>query len=1479
MITKKQMIIGALLIIFTSLAIYVTLEGQNVRIRVDNDKTTFYIYENRWLISGVEYNKLFNGTRLVTRNVSGIHIETFNDSNSFTIIRHTPYNNGAKIIDTYYFEGNITSKENFPVSHIIQILNGKGLIFEYSVTNLLYNGTTKNAVSPERFGRGMKVSWESGSYWAKVYQSGILKVRYRVNNTNQNFSIRLFDPLDTLLPSSTHKAYYIYNDPLLSTPSNAVTVFQDDEYNKTNVSDNNRMSCRANPPSGETYKCHQRFTFNLSSYPVSDINSITYKIESYYQEAGAGVPYGYVYYKNQTSGVWIEYASLTTIETDYTQSFTSGFSDLINSTTKLFEVAVTGQEWWDVEPAIIYVYVDYAELQVNYTTAGAYFEYSLNSTNSTIAGTAIRHNLFWNSSAGLSGYIFSFDNCTGSFSNDTWTSSRITNQYNRSEDSIVTGTYSAGAVNNLNVLGEGSTYDVQEASTGTVNTTVQFNQSATLNITGSNTSAPSNLDVQDGLSYNVTEAVVVAGSTISTDLYATNSAGTTAFGNATCVQALDGSKCSNVTGGADTDYVYGSGYSNTSGGTINQVWITVRYNTTATSISDKLILEYSLDGGSTFGATIDSFYPTASAGWTNRTLNVTADRTWTYADIGNLRVYLYYDRVGGADSWRADIDALWVNLTYTTATTYRAEAEHNTTLSYSGTLQSINVSANFTTNVSSSFALLIYNFSAGNWYTCNSGTATTNTWYGWWCNITSNPTYYNSSTGVVRVRLNGTIAHENPALVREDYVQYYISNSSPAYRAEVYHNSSTISYTGSLSSVDATINFTTTATDTYYFDIYNWQSSSWVNCQSGSVTTNTWTKWWCNVTSSPTNYKSSDNKIKVRINSTADGDQGTLQEDYIQYYVNYFPNESWSNVTKIINSTSGCTIQWKVFANDTSNTWNTSLTYSYNTTAPIAVLLKDQALNTTFTDYISSCPKNETEPNTLDNDWCVVDPDVNEVFNVSFKIINSTAGSGTINATIRLKYGNSTNPHTKQATTNVSYTENCTGQIVILKNVYNISQTNLNFVKEGDGDIRIENLTGTSLYNITINWEIQFCSGTAGKVFDISPNVVVLSAGNLTLDSWQEISINNIALYEITIGGSDNNLVHSSIIFANLNGDSYIDWTVGGSDGTFYALSGNNGTQLWNYTTTGEIYSDSMGATNLTGSDTGVSVVFGNCNGIVYALNGTNGNKLWSYNTTPVDCISGIAIIDTNNDSLRDVIATSLNGKIYVFSGNNGTLLWSYTTGGSVKYATATNLTAGGTVYVYAGSQDGTFYVLNGTNGSQLWNYSVGSMIETRATVDTSTKTVYFGAYNGKVYALNTSTGTSIWNYTAGGNITGNMVLADMNNDTYNDVIFCSLGTKKVFIVNSSSGSLYSSWNILGNTDCFGGISVADVNDDTYNDIVFTAGESMYGVQVYNGFMYLIWRYVLPDLSISSVGIHSIDDVFGSEYIATMDSNKIIVVD
>jgi signal peptidase len=42
--------------------------------------------------------------------------------------------------------------------------------------------------------------------------------------------------------------------------------------------------------------------------------------------------------------------------------------------------------------------------------------------------------------------------------------------------------------------------------------------------------------------------------------------------------------------------------------------------------------------------------------------------------------------------------------------------------------------------------------------------------------------------------------------------------------------------------------------------------------------------------------------------------------------------DNWSNVTKIVNSTVNCAINWMVYANDTSNNWNATDLFSYNTT-------------------------------------------------------------------------------------------------------------------------------------------------------------------------------------------------------------------------------------------------------------------------------------------------------------------------------------------------------------------------------------------------------------------------------------------------------------------------------------------------------------------------------------------------------------------
>jgi len=67
-------------------------------------------------------------------------------------------------------------------------------------------------------------------------------------------------------------------------------------------------------------------------------------------------------------------------------------------------------------------------------------------------------------------------------------------------------------------------------------------------------------------------------------------------------------------------------------------------------------------------------------------------------------------------------------------------------------------------------------------------------------------------------------------------------------------------------------------------------------------------------------------------------------------WVSAVGNETWTNVTKIINSTVGCTIRWRVYANDSSNNWNASDIFSYVTTPPIYTLrIESSPSGITFT--------------------------------------------------------------------------------------------------------------------------------------------------------------------------------------------------------------------------------------------------------------------------------------------------------------------------------------------------------------------------------------------------------------------------------------------------------------------------------------------------------------------------------------------------
>ena len=233
----------------------------SVRIKIEPSRSLFYVNSNgTWTVTGIEYNKLFKGSTRVyadSLKASVTYDNCANNSNEsctatsdLAIITRMSYykNNKTVIKDVYYFNGSDTSIENFPVEHQVWIYNGSGLIYQYEVRKLAYNGNDIVSIqSPQMFGNNMKVTWQDGYYYSKLYSTGKLIVKYRITSDTQMFSVKLFDPPTVNLnlnSISSHNDYEL-GSTVQANGSGGVgtTICFDIDHPKYN----NTVNCAATP--------------------------------------------------------------------------------------------------------------------------------------------------------------------------------------------------------------------------------------------------------------------------------------------------------------------------------------------------------------------------------------------------------------------------------------------------------------------------------------------------------------------------------------------------------------------------------------------------------------------------------------------------------------------------------------------------------------------------------------------------------------------------------------------------------------------------------------------------------------------------------------------------------------------------------------------------------------------------------------------------------------------------------------------------------------------------------------------------------------------------------------------------------------------------------------------------------------------------------------------------------------------------------
>jgi len=262
------------------------------------------------------------------------------------------------------------------------------------------------------------------------------------------------------------------------------------------------------------------------------------------------------------------------------------------------------------------------------------------------------------------------------------------------------------------------------------------------------------------------------------------------------------------------------------------------------------------------------------------------------------------------------------------------------------------------------------------------------------------------------------------------------------------------------------------------------------------------------------------------------------------------PHTGWSNVTKTLNDTVGANVQWRVYANDTSNNWNASEIFELVTTSPSPCQV-----------YINSLPYNITQNNTYyclntssnnlagtaiqfgnSSNWAIQNSTLDCLSFDNFIDGDSSGtdsgiyllGSSTINNIIKncnvtgFGYGISLNSQTSNNTlANIIANSNGYGILLYYANNNQLTNITANFNNEG---IWIDNVYGNNISNSNfLNNSVldvsmsaatdEHCNNALTDVNGTDNKPIVYYNDTVTIQNWD----NNAS--EIILCNADNSVI------------------------------------------------------------------------------------------------------------------------------------------------------------------------------------------------------------------------------------------------------------------------------------------------------------------------------------------------------------------
>lgn len=277
---------------------------------------------------------------------------------------------------------------------------------------------------------------------------------------------------------------------------------------------------------------------------------------------------------------------------------------------------------------------------------------------------------------------------------------------------------------------------------------------------------------------------------------------------------------------------------------------------------------------------------------------------------------------------------------------------------------------------------------------------------------------------------------------------------------------------------------------------------------------------------------------------------------------------------------------------------------------------------------------------------------------------------------------------------------------------------------------------------------------------------------------------NGSLLWKFNAAGSAEGCNDVAPIIYDVDGDGELDVIVPSScNPKTYCLDGKTGKVKWMCNSRG---SDSPPTIADIDGDGKPEILHGEFGGYVLCINGEDGSVAWEI---AIDTDSWIqtapTITDLNNDGKLDFVVATWNAvnrnanKVYAYRASDQKLLWTYPLSDVVYHGTAVgDLDGDGKPELVIGSYNDTLYCLNGENGTTNWKYSLGQ---------------YFAA-------------------------AGPAVIADLDGNGECEVIFSAWYKMTVLTKN---GKVKWQTDIPGYGSSFRGVAVADVNNDTYKDLIF----------------------------------------------------------